>query len=633
LSGRSTFRILELFFARHKDKTSASGIAEEFRSSLLPAFKEHSPGAFAVTRHIYEQALFLVEKDAADKGFDDALLKIQQGLYRELEGILLSSEAQRHYFAIVVPVADRPSMLRNFLESLIGQCRTFDYAGGTDKPGPAVSKKVSVYIIDDSKDPSNIRKIKEIAAEINASGLSVRYVGQKEQVGILKKVPAGLRRGLSGLIGDFEGGITGHKGASVTRNISYLYLCSRMDEFPENTLLWFIDSDEEFRVKVKSRDEIKDIHFINYFYWLDRIFAESDAEVLTGKVVGDPPVTPAVMIDTFLEDVLAFLDSVSEAKPDGPCIFHSDLLSGPFSAEYHDMTGLFGYRKSDAPKQYHCSLTGQHKMRDCFAAFSGRASGFFSGLHPTRTQFYLHNRDFLRTEQARTVYTGNYVIRLNGLRHFHPFAGLGLRMAGPTLGRILRRNLRERFVSANLPLLHKRTGAEDHSHEFRSGVLREGEMLDLSGEFVRQFWGDVTLFSVEELTGKAYPEHIDEKEIAGAVRNTEQKIWELYRHHQAEVAGKISQVKKHLEDPGRWWNLQPESEGSVRNILGFCAVVDKNFGPHSAALEKIARQKEEGSMMMKIIRAIASFQEEDRLWGEVLKTISGKREWTPLPRR
>ena len=79
--------------------------------------------------------------------------------------------------------------------------------------------------------------------------------------------------------------------------------------FGDNTLLWFVDSDEEFMVKIKRGGEIIDIPFINYFYWLDRIFTESDAEVLTGKVVGDPPVTPAVMINTFLDDIIDFLEA------------------------------------------------------------------------------------------------------------------------------------------------------------------------------------------------------------------------------------------------------------------------------------------------------------------------------------
>jgi len=616
---RDVFRALERFFSQYRDNPSAAALAGEFRSSLVPAFGEQSPLFFQLARNLYEQALALVEKDAADKEFEEVVLELQRGLYRELEGILLpSGYERRHHFAIVVPVADRPLMLRNFLESLIEQCRTFDYGGD------GVSQKVTAFVIDDSKDPSNINRIKAISAETTAAGLPVHYVGQAEQSGILKKVPADLRKKLSGLIGGSQGDVPGHKGASVTRNIAYLYLRSRMAEFPENTLLWFIDSDEEFRVKVKSCGEIKDIPFINYFYRLDRIFASSDLEVLTGKVVGDPPVTPSVMINNFLEDILSFLHSLSAAEPDGPCIFHTVRSSGPFSAEYHDMSGLFGYRKADAPKRYHCSLTGWHTAGDCFDDFSARATGFFSGLHPTRTQFYVHEREFLKTEQARTVYTGNYVISLSGLRHFIPFAGLGLRMAGPTLGRILRKRLGQRFVSANLPLLHKRTLPEKLTDEFRSGIQKEGESLDISGEFVRQFWGDVMLFSVEELTGEGYPGRVEEADIAAAVRRTQERISELYERHQAEVGGKITEIKKLLEDPGQWWNLRPETKGSVRNLRGFCAVAERNFGPHSAALKKISGQREEGSMTGNIIRAIGSFQEEDRLWGEVLEVLSGR---------
>ena len=627
MSGRGVFHALERFFSQYRDNPSAAGLAGEFRSSLVPAFEEQSPRPFRLARNLYEQAISVVEKDAADKEFEEAVLELQRELYRELEGILLSSGSeQRHHFVIVVPVADRPLMLRNFLGSLIEQCRTFGYGGAGTEAGSPVSQMVTAVVIDDSKDPSNTSRIKAISIETTAAGLPVHYVGQAEQSGILKKVPADIRNKLSGLIGRFQGDVPGHKGASVTRNIAYLYLGSRMAEFPKNTLLWFIDSDEEFRVKVKSREEIKDIPFINYFYRLDRIFESSNLEVLTGKVVGDPPVTPSVMINNFLEDILAFLQSVSAAEPDGPCIFHPVRSSGPFSAEYHDMSGLFGYRKADAPKRYRCSLTGWHTAGDCFDDFSDRATGFFSGLHPTRTQFYVHDGEFLKTEQARTVYTGNYVISRSGLRHFIPFAGLGLRMAGPTLGRILRKRLGQGFASANLPLLHKRTLPEKFTDEFRSGIQKEGESLNLSGEFVRQFWGDVMLFSVEDLTGKGYPGRFEETEIAAAVRKTQERIWELYERHQAEAGGKITEIKRLLEDPGQWWNLRPETKGSVRNLLGFCAVAERNFGPHSEALKKISGQREEGSMTEKIIRAIGSFQEEDRLWEELLKTICKAQE-------
>jgi hypothetical protein len=608
------FSSLERFFSSYKDNPSAADLLRRFRSSQLASSKEDE------ISDLYERAIFLVEEDAVKKGFDNEILELQRGLYRELDGILRSSRyKKRHHFVIVVPVADRPIMLQNFIESLIEQFRTFGW-------GDTAAGDASVFVIDDSKDTSNISLIMEIVARTAATGLPVSYVGRAEQGGILKKVPADLRLRLSGLIGDFEGDLPGHKGASVTRNIAYLYFWSRLADFPERTLFWFVDSDEEFRAKVKSGEDIKDISFINYFYWIDRIFASSDAEVLTGKVVGDPPVTPAVMINTFLEDVLSFLETVSDGKPGEACIFHAERSTEPFSAEYHDMTGLFGYQRKTSPKRYRCGLTGSHTLRDCFHDFSDRATGFFSGLHPTRTQCYLHAGDFMRTEQARTVYTGNYVIRRAGLGHFLPFASLGLRMAGPTLGRILKKRLGMKFVSANLPLLHKRTLPEKFTDEFRSGIHKKEDSLDLSGEFVRQFWGDVMLFSVEELTRKGYPDNIDEGEIAGTVRLMQEKMWKLYGHHQAEVAGKISRIRRYFEDRGQWWSLGAETKGSVGNFLDFCEIAGRNFGPDSKALKDISAQIEEGLVTANIIREIGSFREEDRAWREVLKDLSGTGE-------
>ena len=620
MSGPRVFHNLERFFSRYQDDPSSAALASEFRAEVLPALTRKSPESSRAARDLYERALFLLEKDAADNGFEETALDLQRGMYRELEGVLSSAEFTRHHFVVVVPVADRPLMLRNFLDSLAEQLHAFGYGGAAAGSGP-----VTVFVIDDSNDPSKAMQIRKIAEEASAGRLPAHYVGRAGQEGILKAVPAGLRKKLSGLIGDFGDSVPGHKGASVTRNIAYLYLLSRLGEFPEKTLLWFIDSDEEFKVKVKRGEEIKDVSFINYFSVLDRIFGSSDVEVLTGKVVGDPPVTPAVMINTFLEDTIAFLAGVAAAKPDDGCIFHGDRSPVPFSAEYHDMTGLFGYRRQASPKEYHCSLTSRHTVRDCFDDFSRRASGFFSGLHPTRTQYYVHDRDPLKTTQARTVYTGNYVIRKSGLAYFLPFAGLGLRMAGPTLGRILRKRIGPKFVSANLPLLHKRTLPGKFKHEFRSGIRKGTDSLDLSAEFVRQFWGDVMLFSVEGLTDADYPDDCDETAIPGAVEKTQERIWRLYREHQTEVGGKISRIKRLLEDPGRWWNLRTGTEESVRNLFGFCGVAERNFGPDSAALGKISGQIEEGSMTRDIVRAIGSFQEDDRLWREALKALSGGR--------
>ena len=111
---------------------------------------------------VYETALRFLEKDAADKGFGEDLLSLQRDLYMELEYILSFEHGdERHHFLVVIPVADRPVMLKNCLESLVEQCRIFQYGGFTiNVHGAPVYNKIRVFIIDDSKDEDNIRKIK-----------------------------------------------------------------------------------------------------------------------------------------------------------------------------------------------------------------------------------------------------------------------------------------------------------------------------------------------------------------------------------------------------------------------------------------------------------------------------------------
>jgi hypothetical protein len=53
-------------------------------------------------------------------------------------------------------------------------------------------------------------------------------------------------------------------------------------------------------VKVATAQGDRDVYAMNFLAQIDAIFGATDAEVLTGKVVGDPPVSPAVMAGNFL---------------------------------------------------------------------------------------------------------------------------------------------------------------------------------------------------------------------------------------------------------------------------------------------------------------------------------------------
>jgi glycosyltransferase involved in cell wall biosynthesis len=618
------FTNLNIFFRLFKNNTTAGDIKEQFLFCLkgMNSRKDIFDKLDSI-KAVYETALMLLEKDAADKGFDEGLLSLQRDLYIELEYVLSFEHGdKRHHFLVVIPVADRPVMLGKCLESLVEQCRIFQYGGFTiDAHGTAVYNKISVFIIDDSKDEDNILKIKKICSETAAAGIKTYYIGLDEQAELLDNIPSQYREKLRELLGEFGNRLPPHKGASISRNIAYLWLHAFLAEFRQKSLIYFLDDDEEFRIKIKRKTSPEDIQFINYFYWLDKIFSTSDVEVVTGKVVGDPPVSSSVMINTFLDDIALFFKTLSSAAPDEKCMFHDNQAARASSAEYHDMVKLFGYSSSVQPREYLCSLSGDHTVRDCLDDFSKKALGFFYGLHPTRTQLYIHGNAFTETEKARTVYTGNYVSRTAGLRHFIPFASLKLRMAGPALGRILRKRLNHEFVSANLPLLHKRTSQSDYSNEFRSGVSENMNSIDLSGEFNRQFWGDVMLFSIERLAEIGYPDaRLGLSVITGITYDIQAKLWNLYKERQTEIVAKSARIARCISQKKFWWNKEPEAQCAVKNMRLFCSVVENNFGAESSGMNKISKQIKEGTHITMIINAIHSFHESEISWNDLLKS-------------
>ena len=618
------FSHLNIFFGLFQHNPVTEDIKKPFRLCLQGMNNRNNIcDVLSSLKSVYDDAIRLTENEAAVKGYREDLLTLQRNLYRELEYLLAFEETDtRHHFLVVIPVADRPAMLSNCLESLIEQCRIFQYGGSTvHAPSMPVYNKISAVIIDDSKDADSILQIKDLCAETTLTGIRTCYVGLDEQTQLLKQIPSGYWELLQELLGGNRNPVPPHKGASISRNIAYLWLHAFLGEFREKALIYFLDSDEEFRIKVNGSNGIKDVFFINYFYRLDKLFDEQNIEVVTGKVVGDPPVSPSVMVKTFLEDSVLFLDTISAAASDKTCIFHSSQTSRDFSAEYHDMIQLFGYKEPLHPTLYSCGLSGDHTIKDCLDDFSKKTLAFFYGLHPTRTQYYFHGDDFSKTENARTVYTGNYVFRRTGLRNFIPFAGLKLRMAGPALGRILRKRLKQGFVSANLPLLHKRTMQTTYSNEFRSGIFREKNLIDISLEFNRQFWGDVMLFTLENLTELGYPDkRLGLPEITETAYDVQEKIWLLYKKRQDEIEAKTETIEQYLTDKGSWWNRGPGAEHALKNMGLFCSQIRNNFGGTSESMKKISGEIEEGASIAMIINAVHSFYEIDIAWNELLKS-------------
>ena len=513
----------------------------------------------------------------------------------------------RHDFIIVIPVADRPQHLHDCLNSLQTLLRNHPYEGA-----------VSVLIVDDSQSLQHIARHRACADTFTQQGLPAHHLDQDAQRALIAQLPVALRDRLVRVIGASDTEVFHHKGASLSRNIAYLWL-NRLPDDGRKRLFWFIDSDQEFRVNVASREGEEQVYAIDYLHDLDQIFSKSPIRILTGKVVGDPPVSPAVMAGNFLDDVIVFLDTLSALPATAPCTFHGASSAGVGDAAYHDMADLFGFKQADATYPYHCALAGEHDHAACLADFAARVGRFFDGEHPTRRSFYQHEDLHASIKPARTIYTGNYVFTPEGLDYFIPFAALKLRMAGPTLGRIIRAEQGPAFVSANLPLLHKRTVDGIGQSEFRPGIERSHDRVDLSGEFERQYFGDVMLFSIERLSEQGFPGMaLTGDVIAGVVEEIEAAMHVRYRAKQAQTASRVDTLATLFDSPDRWWQQETLSDKARADLRRFIDSMRHNFAADSPVWQRVGSEAHRQRRKAEICAAVAQYQDDRDAWRMML---------------
>ena len=545
----------------------------------------------------------------------EGVLDQYHAAFREMEQLIaLKGNDDRHRFVIVIPVADRPQHMKSCLDSLLHLCRSFGYGGFANHR----YRKVSVIIADDSRDSDNIIKNRAIADECDAQGIEAHYFGLSEQLDQMDALTVTEKKDLSRILGDTDREAFYHKGPSIMRNIAYLKL-NEMGCGAEKTLFYFIDSDQEFRVKVSTADGDRNLYATNFLYYLDQVFSSTDATILTGKVVGDPPVSPSVMAGNFLEDVICFLHQIAAYDPSRPCQFHGTRQHDDDEASYHDMAALFGFKPTKESYQYHCSIAGEHDNSRCFSHFSSKLNRFFYGEHPTRKTYYRHEDLMASIRPARTVYTGNYIFKPEGLKYFIPFATLKLRMAGPVLGRLIKSEIGERFVSANLPMLHKRTVRTTGQSEFRPGIAAEIATIDLSGEFERQFYGDVMLFTIEKLGAMGYPRlSLSNEAIAAALESIHETLRQQYDQKRLVIQEKLDFLKALIHDRKNWWNRSPAHAEATHNFQVFMDNIERNFGTNSPCYDLINSSSNKTKRHAGIIEAIARYAEDGNAWGEML---------------
>jgi hypothetical protein len=548
-----------------------------------------------------------------DGGFNAALLQSYQSAWRRLETLIAKrGDDRRHHFVLVIPVADSPAQLRRCLASLVELCTAYGYGGMQD----GTFRKVSVILADDTQDAGLIAENQAIAREFVALGLVVHYFGLSEQLALLDTLSS---VDLGSIIGIAPRDAFGHKGQAMMRNIAYLKL-AQYQEADAPLLFYTLDADQEFKVKVDTANGDGNVCAINFFAQLDTIFSETGADVLTGKVVGDPPVSPAVMASNFLDDVAGFLHEMAASDPARPYRPHA-ANTQEADAAYHDMAGLFGFENPADAYRYRCTLEGKPSNAACFDDFAQRLKRFFHGEHPTRITWFHYQPALDSVQPARTVYTGNYVFRPRALNGFIPFAPLRLRMSGPTLGRLMKAELGDRFVSANLPMLHTRTLDATGEAEFRPGVVTRADAIDLADEFERQFFGDVMLFTVERLTALGFPQSaLPRDTIAATLDAVHADLAQQYRARHARIVDKLDALARMLNNPAHWWHA-PAHARALAHFRVFLDNMQRNFGADSAGHACIASEENRLRWRHRQLDALTRFHADRRIWNQALATL------------
>ncbi|MBU1193159.1 MAG: hypothetical protein KKE76_15815 [Gammaproteobacteria bacterium] len=539
-------------------------------------------------------------------------------MFREQEALIqLTADTQRYQFILSIPVADRPQHVRSCLESIYQQCVTYNYGGSAN----GQFDKVQVVIAEDSRHPENIAQHIALAQEYAAKGLRVHHFGLQEQYALLQQIPDELRQQLGSILTTQPEHRFYLKGQAANRNLSYLK-CLQLTEDNPRTLYYMVDSDQAFLVNRPTECGDKAVNALNYFYYVNHIFNTTETIMLTGKLVGDPPVSPSVMAVNFLDDVLAYLHRLAGMDAQHDCQFHQPPDAPTQDAAYHDMAKLFGFKQPVKTYPYRCPLPRPHSNLACLDGFAAKLNAFFFGEHLTRKTTFQFHTNFTELTPARTIYPGNYIVNYDGLKYIIPFGDLRLRMSGPTAGRLIQAEIKQRFASANLPMLHTRHLQGDTETEFRPGVEQEDDSVNLSDEFERQFFGDLMLFSVAKITGQDdFRGEFHQDVVSKTLDEIEQQLLALYEDNHQSVLQRNARLRQLINDDQHWWHKHPQAAPALHNIQRFMQNIDRNFGKDSAAYQQILNPQHRGNRKQQIIQALQDYRQTRNAWDQLFPSV------------
>jgi hypothetical protein len=168
-------------------------------------------------------------------------------------------------------------------------------------------------------------------------------------------------------------------------------------------------------------------------------------------------------------------------------------------------------------------------------------------------------------------------------------------------------------------MLHNRTVEDMGKSEFRPGINSTLNNIDLSGEFERQYFGDVMLFSMEKLTAMGYPEQpVSEQAVTRILESTEKDIRQKYATKQLQIQGKLQLLKSIFLDSENWWNTNKDMEPARESFGLFITNIEQNFGDTSRCYTLIDSDKNRNQRFTQMLEAIIEYPAKRESWKSIL---------------
>ena len=195
-------------------------------------------------------------------------------------------------------------------------------------------------------------------------------------------------------------------------------------------------------------------------------------------------------------------------------------------------------------------------------------------------------------------------------------------MSGPTAGRLIFAEIKQRFASINLPMLHRRTTKTGPGDNFRPGVElgdnEEQQSIDLYNEFERQFFGDLMLFSAEALVKQADVNKPFEKDLVVTVIDIkENELLQLYQQKHDAILDKNRQLNDLVFNAGHWWLNSQQLSDALRQVQAFIDNIVHNFGEQSLAWQQIQSVEHRAERKKQIIEALWNYRTERDAWDKL----------------